>query len=151
LIFQLDHVLEAQTINQIKALDLEKMLGNQDNTLFVINFWATWCPPCVEEFPHFQKVSEELKAEKVKFIFVSLDFPSQIESHLKPFLLKNRITSSVSIMMDMDYDKWISDVDSSWQGNIPATLFLSNPRNIRQFHARELGEKELRSIINKLL
>lgn len=143
--------ITAQTVRQIKVPDLEKLLTSTDNRLFVINFWATWCPPCVKELPHFQKVSEDLKRENIEFIFVSLDFPSQIESHLKPFLIRNKIYSPVSVMMDTDYDKWIGSVDQSWQGNIPATLFLNNIRGIRKFHADELNENELLTIIKPLL
>jgi thiol-disulfide isomerase/thioredoxin len=144
-------VAYSQAVRQIKIPDLEKLLGSSENSLLVINFWATWCPPCIKELPHFQKVSEELKSENVRFIFVSLDFPSQIESQLMPFLKKNQFTSPVSVMMDIDYDKWISKVDQSWQGNIPATLFLNNARKIRLFHPGELEENELRTLINQLL
>lgn len=142
---------DAQSVSQIKIPDLEKMLGSSENSLLVINFWATWCPPCIKELPHFQKVSEELKSDKVKFIYVSLDFPSQIESQLIPFLQKNQFTSPVSVMMDIDYDKWISKVDQTWQGNIPATLFLNNARKIRKFHPGEMEENELRTLIKQLL
>lgn len=141
----------AQTVRQINIPDLEKLLQGTDNSLLVINFWATWCPPCIKELPHFQKISEELKSEKIKFIFVSLDFPSQIESQLIPFLKKNQFPSPVSVMMDIDYDKWISKVDQTWQGNIPATLFLNNARKLRKFYPGELEENELRTLIRQLL
>jgi thiol-disulfide isomerase/thioredoxin len=151
LITALFPVVKAQTVLQIKVPELEKLLSNKENTLFVINFWATWCPPCIKELPHFQKVSEEIRSENVKFIFVSLDFPSQIESQLIPFLKKNQFPRAVSVMMDLDYNKWIASVDPSWQGNIPATLFLNNSKNIRKFHSSELSENELRTLIKQLL
>jgi len=82
---------------------------------------------------------------------VSLDFPSQIEKQLIPFLKKNMITLDVRIMTDIDYNAWIEKVDPSWQGNIPATLFFNNPRKTRYFHPGEIDEPGLKKIINSHL
>jgi thiol-disulfide isomerase/thioredoxin len=117
--------------------------------LHVVNFWATWCPPCVTELPYFEKLSKEYQDKEVKFILISLDFPSQIESRLIPFLKTNKITADVRVMTNIDYNSWIEKVDSSWQGNIPVTLFFNNARKIRYFHPSEVTEKELRDLIIK--
>jgi thiol-disulfide isomerase/thioredoxin len=143
--------LQGQKIEYIKIPDLEKILGSADNKLYVLNFWATWCAPCVSEMPGFEKVSKDYSHEKVKFILVSLDFPSQIQQQLIPFLKKNNITLDVAVMTDLDYNKWIDKVDSQWQGDIPATLFFNNSRKTRFFHSGELGEPELRKYINSFL
>ena len=140
-----------QKVTQIRIPDLEKILSSKDDRLFVINFWATWCPPCVKELPHFQKVAKEFHNDDVSFLLVSIDFPSQIESHLKPFLEKNDVDLDVVIMMDTDQNEWIDKVDPSWQGNIPVTLMLNNAKKTRKFHPGDLNEKELRDMINSLL
>ena len=140
-----------QKIEYIKVPDLEKMLNNQENKLFIVNLWATWCAPCVKELPAFEKVAGEYDQSKVRFIMISLDFPSQVENQLKPFLKKNNISLDVSVMMDTDYNSWIDKVDPQWQGNIPSTLFVNNVKKSRYFHSGEITEQELRTIINKYL
>jgi thiol-disulfide isomerase/thioredoxin len=142
---------EGQKLTQIRIPDLEKILSAKDDRLYVINFWATWCPPCVKELPHFQKVAKEFHRDDVSFLLVSIDFPSQIESHLRPFLEKNDVELDVAIMMDTDQNEWIDKVDPSWQGNIPVTLMLNNAKMTRKFHPGDLNEKELREMINSLL
>ncbi len=142
---------EGQQLTQIRVPELEKILSAGDDKLYVINFWATWCPPCVKELPHFQKVAKEFDKNEVSFLLVSIDFPSQIESHLKPFLKQNKVALDVAIMMETDQNKWIDKVDPSWQGNIPATLMINNIRNSRKFYAGDLDEAELRNMIKSLL
>jgi len=144
-------MVSGQKVKYIKVPELEKILNNSDGILYVVNFWATWCPPCVAELPAFEKISKEYDPGKVRFILVSLDFPSQIEKQLLPFLKKNNIKNDVAVMMETDYDLWIEKVDPSWQGNIPATLFLNNTKNIRGFHPEVLDEKGLRSLLNSYL
>jgi len=140
-----------QKIEYIKVPELEKMLNNHENKLFIVNLWATWCAPCVKELPAFEKVAGEYDQSKVRFIMISLDFPSQVENQLKPFLKKNNISLDVSVMMDPDYNSWIDKVDPQWQGNIPSTLFVNNVKKSRYFHSGEITEQELRTIINKYL
>ena len=142
---------EGQKVTEIRIPDLEKILSAKEDKLFVINFWATWCPPCVKELPHFQKVAKEYHRDDVSFLLVSIDFPSQIESHLMPFLNRNDVELDVAIMMDTDQNEWIDKVDPSWQGNIPVTLMLNNAKKTRKFHPGDLNEKELRDMIISLL
>jgi len=102
---------QGQKIEYIKVPELEKMLNNQENKLFIVNLWATWCAPCVKELPAFEKVAGEYDQSKVRFIMISLDFPSQVENQLKPFLKKNNISLDVSVMMDTDYNSRIDKID----------------------------------------
>jgi len=141
--------LQAQKIEKIGVPELEKILASPENVLHVVNFWATWCPPCITELPYFEKMSKEYQGKGVKFILISLDFPSQIDSRLIPFLKSNKITADVRVMTDLDYNSWIEKVDGSWQGNIPVTLFFNNARKIKYFHPSELTEKELKDLITK--
>jgi len=141
--------LPAQKIEKIGVPELEQILAFPGNELHVVNFWATWCAPCVTELPCFEKLAEEYRNTDVKFILISLDFPSQIDSRLIPFLKENEITADVRVMTDLDYNSWIAKVDDSWQGNIPSTLIFNNAANVRYFLPGEITEKELRDLINK--
>jgi thiol-disulfide isomerase/thioredoxin len=143
--------VQGQIIEKIKLPELEKILNSPEDRLFVVNFWATWCAPCVKELPHFEAVSREYNEADVRFLLVSLDFPSQIEKQLIPFLKKNKIALSVSVMIEPDYNSWIDKVDPAWQGDIPATLFFNNNKKQRNFHSGELDEPGLRKIITSFL
>ena len=143
--------VKAQNISYIRATDLEKILKDPENKLMVINFWASWCPPCVKELPEFQKASGKYEGSKVKFIMVSLDFPNEVQNKLIPFLDKNNIVLNISVMLDTDYTLWENIVDPDWRGDIPSTLLLNNSRKIRYFHPGELSEDELESLINKFM
>ena len=82
----------------IEVVDFDEFYSKIDlssDDTYVINFWATWCSPCVKELPYFESVNKEYADKNVKVILVSLDFPSQIESKLKPYLKKNKIKSNV--------------------------------------------------------
>ena len=141
--------LQAQNIEKIGIPELEKILASPADELHVVNFWATWCPPCVTELPHFEKLSGEYQGKGVKFILISLDFPSQIDTKLIPFLKKNKIKADVRVMTNLDYNSWIEKVDAGWQGNIPVTLFFNNATKKRYFHPSEVTEQELRDLITK--
>lgn len=125
---------------------LQKEILNDKNTIYVVNFWATWCAPCVKELPHFEKLNSENK--RVKVVLVSLDFKNQFESKLLPFLKKKNIQSQVVLLTDKDYNKWLPLVDKEWSGSIPATLIIKNEKKI--FVERIFSsDKELNEFVNK--
>jgi len=124
---------------------LEKQILNDQNTIYVVNFWATWCAPCVKELPHFEKLNSENK--KVKVVLVSLDFKNQFETKLLPFLKNKKINSEVVLLTDKDYNTWLPTVDKDWSGSIPATLIINKGKRIfaeRIFHSYE----ELNEYVN---
>ena len=85
------NVSMSQNIQVIKYPDLENMLKSQNDTVLIVNFWATWCAPCVKELPYFEKLQIKYGNEKVKVIMVSLDYSSVLEKKVKPFIIKTGI------------------------------------------------------------
>ena len=113
----------------IQVVDFDEFYSKIDlssDDTYVINFWATWCSPCVKELPYFESVNKEYSDKNVKVLLVSLDFPSQIESKLKPYLKKNKIKSSVILLDDSKMNKWVPRVSEKWDGGIPATLIINS-------------------------
>jgi len=120
-------------------------LNRQTDTVYIINFWATWCKPCVKELPFFEKISEKYKDQKVKVILVSLDFAKNYESMLIPFVKKKGLKSEVVLLSDPNSNDWIDKVSPIWSGAIPATLIYS--KNSREFYEQSFNYEQLDSIV----
>jgi len=138
-------------IPSLNFSEMEPYFNKKNDTTYVINFWATWCKPCIKELPYFEKITESYKDQKVKVILVSLDFPKKLKSTLEPFVKKRNIKSEVLLLNDDDANTWIPKVSEKWEGAIPATLIYKNEnRNFfeRSFTYEEL-ETELNNILNK--
>lgn len=134
----------------IKVTDfegLQPLLQKSNDTTYVINFWATWCKPCVEEMPDFLKAAAEMKSEKVRFVFVSLDFPGQVDARLKPFVKKHDMADMVVLLDDPDSNSWIEKVDNKWSGAIPATLIYKGID--KDFYEKSLSYSDLVNIIER--
>ncbi|MGM0648537.1 MAG: TlpA disulfide reductase family protein [Bacteroidota bacterium] len=104
--------------------DIEKEFQKNDDTVRVINFWATWCVPCVEEMPYFVKAEKKFSSEKVKFLYISLDLPKNIKNKVMPFIDKHGLQGEIVLLDDPDANTWINKVHPSWSGAIPATVFF---------------------------
>ncbi len=135
----------AQVIPELDFNQFKGWLNKKNDTVYVVNFWATWCRPCVEELPGFTKAASELKEQKVKFIFVSLDFPDQNPGKLTSFVKKHQMEGRTLLLNDPDSNAWIPRVDSGWSGAIPATLIYKGAD--RSFYERPLSYHELLNTI----
>ena len=131
----------AQSVREIDGDALEALPSSMNDTTYVVNFWATWCSPCVKEIGYFEELHRQIESAYVKVILVSLDFPRQVESRVIPFLREKEITAEVLLMTDLDYNSWIDRVDPSWSGAIPATIIYN--REKRVFLEQELTRDEL--------
>ncbi len=140
----------SQDIRIISKPELVEILNNTSDKLHVINFWASWCGPCVKELPEFQAVVTDSDTSKIDFLFISLDFPSELETKLKPFVRDNKLAYDIVLMNDIDYNSWIDLVDPAWQGNIPATLFFNNKQGIHQFISKPVDNEIIVKTINTL-
>lgn len=144
----LNLTIAAQDIRTVDTDGLMGLINQEDDKLHVVNFWATWCAPCINELPDFERAMNEYNSEKVVFHFVSLDFPSSAKKTLPNFLEKRNLGPGVVIMTNTDYDSWIRLVDADWKGNIPATLFYKSSSKTRLFHPGTLSYEEIKKIIN---
>ena len=125
---------------------LENFLQADQEQTYVVNFWATWCKPCIKELPYFEDIQVKFKGE-IKVILVSLDFPSKLESQLIPFITDKKIQSQVILLDDSHENEWIPKVDSTWSGALPATLIFNS--NKRKFFEQSFSQEELENEIMK--
>ncbi len=128
----------------------EPFLNKKDDKIYVINFWATWCAPCIKELPYFEKLNTEYTSENIVVVLVSLDFPHLYESKLKPFIIEKKLKSKVIALDDVDMNTWIPKVNENWSGALPATLIYKNDERVffeKSFTYNEL-ENELKQFLN---
>ncbi len=144
---------ESQKVTSVKTYNytqLKPFLEKQDDKVYVVNFWATWCAPCVKELPYFEKIHKEYVGKNVAVLLVSLDFPKQVEKKLIPFINKKKIKSKVLHFDDVNEDYWIQAIDSNWSGALPATIIYN--KNSRKFYEQsfdyETLENELKTFLN---
>jgi len=141
-----------KTHTEIKVVDfteLQPLLEQEGDTIYVVNFWATWCAPCIKEIPYFEQFGEKYRNESVKVLMVSLDMRSQLETKLIPFIEKEKMKNKVLLLDDPKFNDWIPLVEKSWTGAIPATLVYGN--GFREFYPKELTLAELEEIVQPLL
>jgi len=139
----------SQTLRVLNFQELEPHLLKKTDTTYVINFWATWCVPCMNEMPAFQELKEKYEDHKFKLLMVSLDLPSHIDKRIIPATDRYHLTSEVVVLDDPDFNSWINKVSEEWTGAIPATL-IYNSRE-RSFHEGEYTYEELeKAVLSKL-
>lgn len=137
----------AQKAEVIKYEKLDALINQESEKITVINFWATWCGPCVKELPYFKKVAA--KNPDVNVYLVSLDYVEKLD-RVNTFIEKKGLVSPVLLLDEMDYNSWIDKVDESWSGAIPATLLINTNTGERKFVEKELEEGELEKLITEL-
>jgi thiol-disulfide isomerase/thioredoxin len=139
---------QAQEIPVKKFSDLDRLIKSDPSEILIVNFWATWCAPCVKELPLFEALTAQ-KDPRIKVVLVNLDFADKIDK-VKSFVSRKNIQSEVFLLDEIDYNSWIDKVDTSWQGAIPATLVRNSKTGQRKFIAKELAEGELEKVIQEL-
>jgi len=139
---------DEQNIHVLNFNEFEPYLHFNNDTVYVINFWATWCIPCRKELQEFEKVHRENLSKKIKVLLVSLDSPSRIDNSLLPFLHNNEITAKVMLLHDPDSNAWIDKVDPSWSGSLPATVIYN--KSEKKFFEMELSYKLIHKTVNEL-
>jgi thiol-disulfide isomerase/thioredoxin len=141
----MSHSLWSQPAEVVKFDRLEKTLNTKTAGIQVINFWATWCAPCVKELPFFQTLNDR-HDPSLKITLVSLDFADKI-STVNSFIKKKKLTPEVILLDEPDYNSWIDRVDNHWSGAIPATLIINTATGERKFLEKALKEGELEQYI----
>ncbi len=138
----------AQEIPSVKMDDVVKMIDTSSTPL-VINFWASWCIPCINEIPFFEKQVELYKEKGVKLILVSLDFKEDYPQKLEAYITKSKYRSQVVWLSETDADSFCPKIDKQWEGAIPATLFINRAKNYRHFEGSQLSEEKFRIELEK--
>lgn len=134
--------------NRVSVVNMEQVqnqtIRKGNDSLYVVNFWATWCRPCIQELPYFQSASEKFSGKKVKFLFVSLNSLKELKI-VETFAINKKIKQQVLLLNAGNPNVWIDKVDSTWSGSIPATVMYKNGQKVF-FKEGEFTQTEIDSI-----
>lgn len=138
----------AQEVKVVKYETLQDTIAGEKNKLLVVNFWATWCGPCIAELPHFMEVNRENKDDPgFKMILVSLDQVRQLD-RVKQLITRRKLDTEHYLLDDnARMNDWIPKFDPAWSGGIPATFIYKNGVKV-EFVESGLSETELKNLIS---
>ncbi|MFI5453222.1 TlpA disulfide reductase family protein [Pedobacter sp. UC225_61] len=136
-------------VKLVSLKELDKRFSKGKDTTYVLNFWATWCGPCVEELPYFENLKTEYFKKPIKVILVSMDFKSKVKSNVIPFVKKHKLKSEVYVINEPNQQAFIDNVDKKWSGALPATLIVINNR--RTFFEKEFTGTELEDLVKNMV
>ncbi|MFC5269972.1 TlpA family protein disulfide reductase [Adhaeribacter terreus] len=142
--------VRAQEVKVIKFAELQALRNNPSDTLFVMNFWATWCKPCVKELPYFEAINTKYKGQPVKVMLVSMDSKKDLQTKVLPFVKKRNLRSDLYLLDEPDANSWIDKLELKWSGAIPATIFFNNQKQLYRFEEKEFHEAELYGLVDEL-
>lgn len=129
--------------------EIEPLLQQNDGRIYVVNFWATWCRPCIVEMPFFEQLARENDPQNLQVIMVSLDRVADIRTTLKDFVKDRPMVLPTLAFTDNNYEGWIKRVDRSWTGSIPVTLVYRNGQ--RYFNRGQISSySELEGIVDRV-
>jgi thiol-disulfide isomerase/thioredoxin len=138
----------------VSAIDtgaLKQLISEQRERPLLVNFWATWCDPCRDEFPDLVKIDNEYRPQSLDFITVSLDDFSDINTEVPKFLGLMKATMPAYLLNVNDPEPAISLVDSQWSGSLPATFLYNAKGEVVYKHMGRVDPNELRAAIDKLV
>jgi thiol-disulfide isomerase/thioredoxin len=149
LVFATSSALCGQTIESIKLSDLQKTLQSPNERILVINFWATWCAPCIKELPLFEKLHQENSNAQVMLVSMDYDLDPDIEKVVR-FQNRKKLQAKIFFLTETDPNSWIDSIDKRWSGALPATLVINTKTKKREFVQGELKEGQLDDLIKKV-
>lgn len=138
--------LNAQQIPVYESFqEYSHLLNKKNDTTYVINYWATYCAPCVKEMPAFRKIEKQYAGRPVKIILTSMDFGGNVLKRVRSFMERHQVRSHVVVLDDPDTNSWIDKVSPQWSGALPATVIYN--KHSRKFHEGIITYEELKNVI----
>ena len=142
-------VANAQTISKWKIEDVVKSYSKNNDTVYIVNFWATFCKPCIKEIPDFIQIVKKYEKQKVKLLLVSLDLPSYYPAKIRDFAKKNNYDTRIVWLNETNADHFCPLIDKKWSGSIPSTIVINNKTGYRKFIEGEMTAAEFETMVKE--
>jgi len=136
----------SQKAEVVKLDQLQSFIQAKTDHIKVINFWATWCAPCIKELPLFEKLGQDRSDVQVTLVSMDLDLDPNPEKVHK-FVARKKLQSKVMILDAKDPNSYIDEIEKNWSGALPATIIINGKTGQRKFVEKELHEGELEKLI----
>jgi len=138
-------------VSEINTEALKRLLAQQKERPLLVNFWATWCDPCRDEFPDLVRIDAEYGARSLDFVTVSLDDVKEIKTEVPKFLVSMNAKMPAYLLNVADPEPAINAVDPKWQGDLPATFLYNDKGEVVYRHFGRVNAAELRAAIEKVI
>ena len=140
----------SQTIRKVKITDVEEYVKNSDHPI-VLNCWATWCAPCIEEIPYFMQTVKQYSDQKVELLLVSCDFPKSYPNKILELIKKKQLEATFFWLNETNADYFCPKIDPKWDGTLPSTLFVNAKTGYRKFFGRPMTDRQIALEVSKLV
>ena len=138
-------------VSLIDSVKLNKLIVENNGKVLLINVWATWCVPCVEEMPDLIKLNNSFKSENVRVMGISIDYPEEIQSKIIPFIKKNNINFPVFVNNFKKDELLINFLNQDWSGAVPATFIYDKNGVQKEFLLGKHSFDEFKKALEKHL
>lgn len=142
--------VNAQQVRSVKITELENTIKESKGPL-IVNFWATFCVPCLQEIPYFQEITEQYKSKDVSLVFVSLDMKEAYPVKVDDMAKKLKLVYPVMWLNETNADYFCPKIDTTWTGGMPSSFFVNNATGYHKFFERLLSKEELQKEIESMI
>jgi len=141
---------DAQNVKAVKVTELAKTI-KESKTPLIVNFWATFCVPCIQEMPYFQETARLYQSQNVSLLFVSLDLQEAYPTKVNAMAKKLQLSFPVVWLNETNADYFCPKIDTTWSGGMPSSLFVNNATGYHKFFEDQLSRDKLEGVIREMI
>ena len=140
----------AISVTPIDKPGLKRLIRERNGKILLLNIWATWCAPCVAEFPDLVKLSQTYNTAEVEVVAISADYADEVDSKIIPFLKKMNVPFRVYVAQFEHQEDFINAVNRSWSGALPVLLIYDSHGKERFFHVGQQSYNDFKKEVDKI-
>jgi thiol-disulfide isomerase/thioredoxin len=141
----------APGVTPVSAAGADSLRRSSTARVVLLNVWATWCKPCLEEMPGLVRLRSEYSRDDLDLILLSADDLSDVDTAVAPFLGKAGVDFPTYVFGGGDQDAFIRTFDTTWSGALPATFLSSRPSGASRTLVGERSYEQFKAEIDALL